>query len=494
MSPRRKQRRLRPTVFTFPHKSGHESPKFSTVEQYTIEKPKVTVLSSDTSPVVTFAPEQVAERDERLSIAHTSTYSDVLVDIKSAENKAATEQNSNDIVTGLDEEAPLDVKIYALENAAPTLSEIAKCQTLGEAIEQGQLIAAARAAYGDSLVPFLAPMGRTGDKTVDQAMNELRASRAHCIWISDTHRLFRNVKWRQKKHLNTSTLQWKDDAPDKPIGSREDVIVGLIGQVLAHKRYLDPDGGWEDDEDGIHEHERLFRIMYPGFASNIPISWYDYQIQGGSLIVENARKLADGTTAKLARSFVNKQLGTFCIRSAMFTPQPTDEEEGRASLPARDEGWPIVHFDTAQSLTQIDFHELPKSYRYSTWDLSSATAQTAFMRAIANGYEPQPLEAYDRHNRLIHPNRVPTVLPGAIVIVHCTLERCLYARGSQPSAEWHFYANLVKVQVLKLPTSYDRTMAVKRKFSAGYGPKDPSGSEGQSSKTKKVLQARAVDV
>ncbi|KAG8764490.1 hypothetical protein FRC12_008075 [Ceratobasidium sp. 428] len=409
MPPRRIQRRFRPTAAKSPGKSKDESSNSSTIERYTVEP---NVLSSDASLSVTFAPEQVVDGDRSLSIARTSTDSNVADDIKKTENKTTAEQGSDDIVTEPDEEAPLDVKTYALEDAAPPLPKIAKSQTVGDAIRKGQLIAAARAAYGDSLLPFLAPMGHTGDTTVDRAMNELRASRAQCIWISDTHKLFQNVKWRQKKSLNTSTLQWKDDAPDKPIGSREDVIVGLIGQVLAHKRFLDPDGGWEDDENGIHEHERLFRIMYPGFASNIPISWYDYQIQGGSLIVENARKLADGTIGKLTRSFVNEQLGTFCVRSAMFALQPTDGEEGRTSLPARHE-------------------ELPKNYQYPTWDLGSPIAHTAFTRAIAKGYEPQPLEAYDRYHRLIHPNKVPTVLPGAIVVVHCTLERCLYARGNQ---------------------------------------------------------------
>ncbi|KAG8738427.1 hypothetical protein FRC12_016762 [Ceratobasidium sp. 428] len=221
----------------------------------------------------------------------------------------------------------------------------------------------------------------------------------------------------------------------------------------------------------MHEQNRIFQVMYPGFETDIELAWYDAQIRGSNLIVRNARKLADGTTGGLADSFVNTELGTFCVRSPVFASQPADDEDTQASL-----------------LTNK--HELlPQGYRYPTWNFDSPTVHEVFTRTIARGYEPQLLEAYNRFNHLIHPNKVSGVLSGAIVMVSCTLERALYFSRSQSFPEWRLYANLVKVRVLQPRPHLDSVLTTKRKHSVGYGPGGSwSIPEERSPKKKKTVE------
>jgi hypothetical protein len=106
----------------------------------------------------------------------------------------------------------------------------------------------------------------------------------------------------------------------------------------------------------------------------------------------------------------------------------------------------------------------------------------AFVRVIAQGYESQALEAYNRFHKLIYPDTVQANLADDIVLVYCTLEKELFSkrdnRGTSAVSEWQFYANLIKIQVLKQAQPTKSSATVKRRFAHGYGSDDPSGSDG----------------
>ncbi|KAG9125533.1 hypothetical protein FRC07_007229 [Ceratobasidium sp. 392] len=89
---------------------------------------------------------------------------------------------------------------------------------------------------------------------------------------------------------------------------------------------------------------------------------------------------------------------------------------------------------------------------------------------------PQVVEAYDRHDKLIHPNNVVATLSDAIVIVYCTLERTRFPKNiKRPQPEYQFYANLVKVQIIKNAPPPKPTAGIKRKFVRSYGATDRFG-------------------
>ncbi|KAG8779986.1 hypothetical protein FRC12_023611 [Ceratobasidium sp. 428] len=90
------------------------------------------------------------------------------------------------------------------------------------------------------------------------------------------------------------------------------------------------------------------------------------------------------------------------------------------------------------------------------------------------------LQAYTCSNKIIHPNNVTGTLSGAIVLVNCTLERARFT-SKEGKTEFQFYANLVKVQVLKLAPPVKLATTCKRKHIHSYGPDDGSGSDGRSS-------------
>lgn len=136
--------------------------------------------------------------------------------------------------------------------------------------------------------------------------------------------------------------------------------------------------------------------------------------------------------------------------------------------------------------------ETPQSYRLSTWQLPSPEVRNAFNRVIAQGYEPQILEAYGRFHKLIHPNNVKAHMAGAIVLVYCTLEKIYFdnrrGQGDLSGQGWHFYANLVKVHVLHQPALMRSVLGNKRQRGKGYGPDDSSGSGGLSATRKSLAQ------
>ena len=84
----------------------------------------------------------------------------------------------------------------------------------------------------------------------------------------------------------------------------------------------------------------------------------------------------------------------------------------------------------------------------------NSNVRMAFDSAIAQGFAPRVLEAYDELNDPIHPNEVLAAFTGAIVSVTCTLERMLF-KGAKygRSGQFQIYANVVKVQILNRPVA-----------------------------------------
>ncbi|KAG8692355.1 hypothetical protein FRC08_009834 [Ceratobasidium sp. 394] len=357
----------------------------------------------------------------------------------------------------------LDVNRHALEEASPSIRSNIKLDTLTEAIQTTRYKATIHAANESPLVPFLTPSGHTGIPIIDHAMDNLRASR-YALWIGDANKIFQNCKWITSQRSNMSTLQWKSDAPDKPIGTDGEAMIGLLGMVSTDGSAMNPDAGWQFcwGEDKLHKQKRSFYVVYPGVMSNIPLSWWERQIEGGGLIVDNARRLSSGGTGNFSYCCVDRDMGAFRIRSPLFLPHliAGDCEDGDCSFPEPEAN-------------------MPPSHRYSTWVVGSQEIWDVLDRVVARGYEPQVLEAYDRFNKLIHPNKVSAVLSGAIVLVYCTLERALFGKKQGEPPQWQFYANLAKVQVLRYSSPMKSIMS-KCRFAHGYGLDDPSGSNGSS--------------
>ncbi|KAG8792549.1 hypothetical protein FRC12_005700 [Ceratobasidium sp. 428] len=288
-------------------------------------------------------------------------------------------------------------------------------------------------------------------------MDDLLVSQ-YCLWLGDPNRIFRNCKWVADSSTNSATLQWKLGAPNKPTGSEGPAIIGFIGMAAADGSMVKPDTCWKVSYGDFNslKHMRVVYVGSPGFTSRILVGWWDQRIKGSDLIIDNARKMANGVIGRLGNNvFLNLSTFALRLRSPIFLPQSTSEE-GTESY-------------------------LPKTYCYPTWEFSSKSNRAVFDRVIAKGHEPQPLEAYGRHSMLIHPNQVHHALPGAIVLAYCTLERILSGLSAQP--EWQFNANLVKLQVLKQPVSVGSS---KRKYyTYRYGSNNASTSGGSSSKVRK---------
>ncbi|KAG8794619.1 hypothetical protein FRC12_023117 [Ceratobasidium sp. 428] len=130
---------------------------------------------------------------------------------------------------------------------------------------------------------------------------------------------------------------------------------------------------------------------------------------------------------------------------------------------------------------------LPEGYGFKTWNLSSET-RAAFNHVIEQGHQPQLPEAYTRSNTLIHPNNANATLASAMVLVQCTLERMCFptAKDRRPRTEFQFYANLVRVQVLKRAPLVRFVAAIKCKHVHTYGPGDDFESDDNSGPTKKL--------
>ncbi|KAG8793357.1 hypothetical protein FRC12_002951 [Ceratobasidium sp. 428] len=359
----------------------------------------------------------------------------------------------------------------AAEPALPPIPKKTKCRMLRATIEQDQQIAEARAANGDSLVPWLTPAGYTGDELIDRTMNGLRDSKGGVLWLGDPHKIGQSCEWVSTgPRSKTSTLHWNKDSPNKPEGWESEAVFGFLGMVLADGMVVMPEAFWRKEygENKINKLKRSLYTVDPGPTSKVPHTWFFRQIKGSSMLVENARRLPNGTIGGLSYCFVNRVAGSLRVRAPVFEPlAPPEAYHDAGCLPPEPEA------------------DIPPSHRYATWDFSTEAIHEVFDRVVATKtFEPQPLNAYNRYDKLIHPNDVVTTLPGAIVLVHCTLERSVFGKK-----DWQFYANLIKLQVLKLSTPVKLMSALKRKFAHGYGP---SGSSGSSTKGRKAIWVPAV--
>ncbi|KAG8727667.1 hypothetical protein FRC10_005786 [Ceratobasidium sp. 414] len=347
---------------------------------------------------------------------------------------------------------------------SPTKSQAIKASTLREAIENTHRAAALREAIGNPLVWFTSPMGRTGVPILDHALDDLRLSR-YCLWMGDSHRVLTNCIWVNGERSSTATLQWKRDAPNKLADSEGDTIIGFVGMVSTDGLTLAPDASWQPSwgEERLHKQKRSFRAVYPGTSSNIQQSWWDTQLDSALRIVEDGCKSTKDGAYEVTHCLVNRQAGYLRVRSPLFQPIHAVQDDD----------------EDATGSTSSEEH-VPKDCEFTTWNVSSRGVREAFDRIIQQGYQPQVLQAYTRFNKLIHPNNVTATLSGAIVLVHCTLERMRFSKNHGRSMEFQFYANLVKVQVLKLAPPVKSIAAMKRKFVHSYGPGDGFGPDGRS--------------
>ncbi|KAG9087598.1 hypothetical protein FS749_002808 [Ceratobasidium sp. UAMH 11750] len=366
------------------------------------------------------------------------------------------------------ENVPVDSPDNLFKVSSPPSPQLANANTLLEAIQKTRQAAALRQASSHPLVWLTTPMGRTGAPILDHALDDLRFSR-YCLWIGNAHRISANCAWVNSERSSTATLQWKYDAPNKLAHSEGDAIIGFLGTVSTDGLNLAPDAGWQPSwgEEKLNKQKRTFRTIYPGVSSNVPQSWWDAQFEGALRVVEDGCKSSKDGPYEVKHCFVDKQGGHLRVRSPLFLSdnavQDGDEDDTGSTSSSED-----------------SLPDVPKDFEYATWNISSRSVRDAFDRVIQQGYRPQVLEAYTRYNKLIHPNNVAATLAGAIVLVHCTLERMRFSRNNGRNTEFQFFANLVKVQVLKLAPPVKSLAATKRKFVHSYGPNDGFGPDGRS--------------
>ncbi|QRV73532.1 hypothetical protein RhiJN_01546 [Ceratobasidium sp. AG-Ba] len=332
-----------------------------------------------------------------------------------------------------------------------------------------------RVPSSSTLSNWLTPTGQVDEDLVALAIHDLCDSK-HCLWLGDPVKIARNTKWISMVRPNTSTLQWNNGAPDKPDDAEDEPLIGIIGKAADEGGTFNPDCGFQISwgVEGLSKQKRVVHVVFPGFQSGVSMSMWQNQLDGASQIIEKGHTLAHTSTGWISYSFFNSVMGTLRFRTPLFRKMPTVEEcDLMGCLPIEPES------------------NVPARYRMDTWNFGTKAVREAFKGLLDGGYEPQHLEAYNEKNKLIHPNDVPAILPGALVIVYFTLERALFNKGRGNPPEWQFYANLVKVQVLKQSRPTNTAVAAKRKLVHGYGP-DSSGQDGPSSKQRKTVRAPVV--
>ncbi|KAG8773184.1 hypothetical protein FRC12_002662 [Ceratobasidium sp. 428] len=322
-------------------------------------------------------------------------------------------------------------------------------------------------------------MAKTGTPILDHALDDLRSSR-YCLWLGDSHRILKNCVWVTGEQSYSATLQWKEDAPSKLEHDEGDAIFGFLGTVSVTALNVGPEGGWQETygESKIIKQKRNFRLVVPPASSDISPHFWKTQFEGATRLVEEGCKPAKSKSYEVTHCFANKEGGFLRVRSPLFMlgngAADNDAEEDTNPGSSSEEG-------------------VPQSCKFDTWILSPNT-QEAFERVIEQGYEPQVLEAHDREDKLIHPNNVASTLSGAIVVVYCTLERIRFPRNNGRNAEFQFYANLVKVQVVKnAPPSTTTTAGTKRKFLHGYSQSAQFEADYRANSAKKMKFTNATD-
>ncbi|KAG8709159.1 hypothetical protein FRC09_000825 [Ceratobasidium sp. 395] len=323
----------------------------------------------------------------------------------------------------------------------PDAPQVPKPGTLFAATHKSQQAAASARAGGDPHVWLTTPMAKTGTPALDHALDDLRSSR-YCLWMGDSHRILKNCAWVEGEQPYTATLQWKPDSSSKIAHDEGDAILCFLGAVSSTGCTVGPAGGWQPlyGEKKLDKQKRNFRTVNPGPASNIQPIYWDTQVQGATRLIE------DGCKPSKPGSYLK----------AVVQDDQEDREDDTDAVSSHGE-------------------ETSDSCEFPSWSIGSDTRE-AFERVIEQGHEPQVLEAFDRNDRLIHPNNVVSTLTGAIVVVYCTLERSRFPKNiKRPKPEYQFYANLVKVQVVKNAPPPKPTAGIKRKFVRSYGATDRFG-------------------
>ncbi|KAG8725152.1 hypothetical protein FRC09_007141 [Ceratobasidium sp. 395] len=310
------------------------------------------------------------------------------------------------------------------------------------------------------------PAARTGNPFVDRALNHLRASR-HVLWLGDSHTILRDCEWVTGIRSSSATLQWRNDASSELADAGNDAIIGFIGAVSSDSLNMGPDAGWQKSwgEEKLPKQKRSCRLVDPGRLFGIQPAWFQYQIDGASTLIDHGCQVFKEKEYEITHCLLNREAGYLRIRSPLFLP-PTQTVQSDSE---DDDDW------------TVSSEGIPPQFAFETWNMSSDDVQNAFNRVVELGHQPQLPEAYTRANKRIHPDNVNATLSGALVLAQCTLERMRYPKNNRRAiTEFQYYANLVKVQVLKLAPS-DRTgAAIKRKLVHSYGPDDDFESYGQS--------------
>ncbi|KAG9125818.1 hypothetical protein FRC07_006085 [Ceratobasidium sp. 392] len=325
-------------------------------------------------------------------------------------------------------------------------------------IQKSRKKAAALRANGDPHLWLTIPSGHTGNPHLDHALDDLRASR-YCLWLGDAHRILKNCTWINGEQTYMSTLQWKANAPSKLVHDEGDAIIGFLGMVSTTGLTTGPEGGWQESygQKKLSKQKRNFRLVYSGLSSNVPQIHWDTQLGGALRLVDDGCKASKSGSHEVTNCFVNKEAGYLRLRSPIFAPGSVvqDDEED----------------DQRDDSSSVSYEDIPRSCEFATWKLTSEV-QEAFERIIEQGFAPQVIEAYDRHDKLIHPNNVTATLSGAIVIVYCTLERMRFPnKNNTRNTEYQFYATQRNRQILYRPGLVSRGLQRSPEISGAGSPK-----------------------
>ncbi|CCO35594.1 hypothetical protein RSOLAG1IB_10354 [Rhizoctonia solani AG-1 IB] len=362
-------------------------------------------------------------------------------------------------------ESPSDefIRAKARENREALYAEGRR--TLGEAIEQIREAGRSRRASSvlgpptsSSINPFLVPSDNgTGFPILDRVMNDLDLS-VKAYWIGHPETIEENCQWVQDGFKPNFTLRYKEDATVKPESYEPNApaIIGWIGRVSADGSTITPEAGYNVNFDSgdISKRKWVVAVSQPQPEMQIPRVFWSSQMDGAKAFIDYGRHAIEGNKPlDVGHSFFDNIIGGLRVRSPVFLPYyipvPDSDDQDNIEVPEREA-------------------DVPPEFRFATWRFPSPSVRTAFCGVIDRGFDPQLLEAYDGRDERIHINNVQAMLANSVVCVFCTMEKTLFRGKSQPNGKaWQFYANLVKVQVLKRPMAI-APMPRKRRIIKGY--------------------------
>ncbi|CAE6426477.1 unnamed protein product [Rhizoctonia solani] len=323
-------------------------------------------------------------------------------------------------------------------------------RSLGEALEQtledGRLRRAARAAASQSTSssnnPLLVPTDNgTGFPVLDRVMNDLECS-IKAYWIGQPEVIEENCHWVQDGYKPNFVLRYKEDAVVQPEGyePHAPAVIAWVGRVSGDGSTLTPEAGYSVNFEFGDASKRkwITAVSRPPPEMRMPQVFWTSQMTGATSFIDSGRRAMDGKELlDVGYSFFDNTVGGLRARSPVFLPYhipvPGSDDGDDFTVPEREAG-------------------VPEQFRFATWKFASNAVKTAFREVVERGFDPQLFEAYDSRDERIHINDVQATLANAMVCVFCTMEKALFRGRAQPGGKaWQFYANLVKVQVLKRP-------------------------------------------